>query len=98
MDLLIAVVGNAVADAGFRELLWSNPIQALSTRGFRLTKGETEMLEAIFLNAPPEVRETFKRLDDQVDQQLSKSPTVACTGRPCKWSVYYDGAVTSKGS
>ena len=29
MDLLIAVVGNAVADAGFGDLLWVDPIQAI---------------------------------------------------------------------
>jgi hypothetical protein len=89
MDLLIAVVGNAVADAGFRDLLWVDPVQAISTRGFRLTKGEVEMLMAIFKNAPAEVRNAFKLLDDQIDDQLGKVPTVACTGRPCKWSVYY---------
>ena len=92
MDLLIAVVGNAVADAGFRDLLWVDPVQAISTRGFRLTKGEVEMLVAIFKNAPDVVRDAFKVLDDQVDAQLGKVPTVDCTGRPCKWSVYYQAS------
>jgi hypothetical protein len=48
MDLLVTVIGNAVVDHQFRARLLQNPRAAIDEWGFRLTKGELEMLEAMF--------------------------------------------------
>jgi hypothetical protein len=48
MDLLITVIGNAVVHEGFREKLFDDPIDAINTWGFHLTKGDLELLIDIF--------------------------------------------------
>ena len=54
MDLLVTVIGNAVVDPQFRSRLLQNPRAAIDEWGFRLTKGEVEMLEAMFRQPAPE--------------------------------------------
>jgi len=54
MDLLITVIGNAVADTEFRERLLRDPLTALDEWGFRLTKGEIEMMQEVLPRASEE--------------------------------------------
>jgi len=86
MDLLITVLGNAVVHEDFREkLLTGDPVAEAEAWGFRLTKGENEMLHLIFNGGSnkKELREQFNGLADQVYANLK---ILACE-RPCKMSV-----------
>jgi hypothetical protein len=90
MDLLITVIGNAVADANFREALLNDPLAAIQEWGFRLTKGDVEMLLAIFHDQS--LRDEFKDLEDGVYGQFHKYLVPDCTGRPCRLSAYHPSA------
>jgi len=86
MDFLVTVIGNAVVDPLFREELLANPRASIDTWGFRLTKGELEMLEVMFTNGQMELREKFRALEDVLYQNLEKLIPTACD-RPCRMSV-----------
>ena len=85
MDLLITVLGNAVVQADFRDRLLRNgdPVRAAEEWGFRLTKGENEMLTQIFTGSPAyieELKERFEKLEYQV------YINTGCA-KPCKMTV-----------
>lgn len=89
MDLLITVLGNALVQDEFRETLLSgNPVAAAEAWGFRLTKGEREMLELIFKDGDDtykkELLDLFERLEDKVYENIQR---VYMCERPCKMSV-----------
>ena len=86
MDLLVTVIGNAAVDPLFREKLLANPRDAVDTWGFRLTKGEIEMLEAMFTKRQEEVEEKFKALENALYENLEQLIPKACD-RPCRMSV-----------
>jgi len=86
MDLLVTVIGNAVVDSLFREELLANPRQAVDNWGFRLTKGEVEMLEAMFSTAKSELKEKFLGLEDALYTNLENLILSPCD-RPCRMSV-----------
>ena len=86
MDLLVTVIGNAVVDPLFREELLANPRVSIDTWGFRLTKGEVEMLEAMFTDRQMELKEKFAALEDALYKNLEKLIPTACD-RPCRMSV-----------
>lgn len=89
MDLLITLIGNAVADPVFRARFLENPIDIVEHYRFRLTKGEHEMLEAVFVGLTPKEKEEFEgaflALQNIVYAKLAtKEP---CTP-PCKLSLF----------
>jgi len=85
MDLLVTVIGNAAVDPLFREKLLENPRDAIDTWGFRLTKGEIEMLEAMFTERQ-DLKERFKALENALYENLEQLIPEACD-RPCRMSV-----------
>ena len=86
MDFLVTVIGNAVVDPLFREKLLANPRGAIDTWGFRLTKGEVEMLEAMFTHEQEKLKKKFHGLEDALYENLAKLIPAPCD-RPCKMSV-----------
>lgn len=95
MDLLIAVVGNAVVDPVFRKELLDHPVQALDDWGFRLTKREVELLEEMFaqLGARKEdLADKFeclgKALYRNIDEAGKRMVAPICPKKTCVMSVY----------
>ena len=85
MDLLITVLGNALVQGKFRERLLSgeDPVREAETWGFRLTKGEGEMLRAMFTGSDEyieDLRTKFDALEDQVYINMT-------CDKPCKMTV-----------
>ena len=48
MDLLVTLIGNAAVDPFFRKRFLDNPVDTADEYGFRLTKGEFEMMKTVF--------------------------------------------------
>jgi hypothetical protein len=66
MNLLI-IIGNAVVDYHFRALLLQNDPQSIvEAYGFRLTKGEMLMLNALFTQNTMKLNNFFQALEDQI--------------------------------
>ena len=85
MDLLITVLGNAVVQGDFRDRLLSgeDPVREAEAWGFRLTKGEGEMLRDMFTGSAEYIeglRKKFDALEDQVYINMN-------CARPCKMTV-----------
>jgi hypothetical protein len=88
MDLLLTVLGNALAQDDFRETLFEgDPVAAAEAWGFRLTKGDGEFLTQIFTGDEAYIAELKERFDNLYDQLYLNiaSPTVC--GKPCKFTV-----------
>jgi hypothetical protein len=83
MDLLVTVIGNAVVDPLFREELLANPRAAIDTWGFRLTKGEVEIMEAMFSSHQTVLREKFLGLEEA----LYKNLEIFACDKPCRMAV-----------
>jgi len=88
MDFLITVLGNALVQDEFRETLFNgDPVAAAEAWGFRLTKGEGEMLKLIFTGDDDyknQLRARFDSLETQVYVNIKEA--FACD-RPCRMSV-----------
>ena len=83
MDLLVTVIGNAVADAEFRERLLKDPLATLDKWGFRLTKGEVDMMEELLGNGTKEaLRNKFQALHEALYGEN------LCPRKTCKMSAY----------
>jgi hypothetical protein len=87
MDLLVTVIGNAVVHPDFRKALLKDPPAAIDEWGFRLTKGEEEMLIQIFGDA--ERKEEEKK---EMEQKLYELETLVYKyippcGKPCRMSI-----------
>ena len=83
MDLLITVIGNAVADTEFRERLLRDPLTALDEWGFHLTKGEIEMMQEVLPRASEEeLRNKFQALHETL---YAKN---YCPTKRCSMSAY----------
>jgi len=83
MDLLITVIGNAVADIEFRERLLKDPLTTLDQWGFRLTKGEVEMMEEVLhRESEVELKNKFQALHETL---YGKN---FCPTKTCKMSAY----------
>ena len=83
MDMLITLIGNAAVDPVFRAKFLADPLKVAETYGFRMTKGEVEIMLAVF------DKKNAKRLADafQVLQDaLYVNPI--CPRPPCLWSLY----------
>jgi len=98
MELLITLIGNAVVDPIFRERFLKNPDKTLDEYGFRLTKGEFEMMKAVFGNLTQQkekkdaLERAFLALQNIVHEHLSKAElTRRPCNPPCFWSIYPPG-------
>jgi|HubBroStandDraft_6_1064221.scaffolds.fasta_scaffold931413_1 hypothetical protein len=98
MDLLITLIGNAAVDPGFRELFLDNPLRTADEYGFRLTKGDFQIMTAMFTRMDDDerarVEAAFKALEDILYAKMDSSALSApppkrppCT-RPCSMSIY----------
>ena len=86
MDLLITVLGNAVVHDKFRETLFNgDPVAAVEAWGFRLTKGDNELLREIFKGDRIYIND-LKGKFNELYEQVYKNILSNC-GRPCKMSV-----------
>ena len=98
MDLLITLIGNAAVDPGFRELFLDNPLGTADEYGFRLTKGDFQIMTAMFTRMNDEerarVEDAFKALENILYSKMESAALAApppkrppCT-RPCSLSIY----------
>ena len=96
MDLLITLIGNAAVDPGFRELFLCDPLGTADNYGFRLTKGDFQIMTAMFTNLNEEERTSlenaFKALENLLygkmeNAALTPPPKTKCT-KPCTLSLY----------
>jgi hypothetical protein len=85
MDLLVTVIGNAIADPAFCERLLVDPRGAIDEWGFRLTKGEQKMLDAMFTKGKKEkLAKGFESLQGMLlEEEGTKGLVVGCTTRRC---------------
>jgi hypothetical protein len=85
MDLLITLIGNAAVDPLFRKKFLDNPIATVENYHFRLTKGEYEMLQTVFVGLDPTKKAAmengFQVLEDVLYLNLK-------CGKPCNWSIF----------
>jgi hypothetical protein len=86
MDLLITLIGNAAVDPKFRKRFLDNPVDIADHYRFRLTKGEFEIMQAMFGNLTPaekkQLEEAFSLLEKKLYAKLRN-----CTP-PCFMSIY----------
>ena len=85
MDLLVTVIGNAIADPAFCKRLVDDPRGAIDEWGFRLTKGEINMLDAMFTKKKKD--KLLKEFDSLQGMLLEgdgvKGLVVGCNTRQC---------------
>jgi hypothetical protein len=97
MDLLITLIGNAAVDPGFRKLFLDNPLETADYYGFRMTKGDFQIMTAMFAKLSNEERAAleaaftavevllYAKVDDAaLAPPFKKAP---CT-KPCSLSLY----------
>jgi hypothetical protein len=71
MELLVTLIGNAAVDPNFRTEFLANPVATVKKYGFRLTKGEYEMMTAVFNNHDREdLRHAFENLENKLYRRL----------------------------
>jgi hypothetical protein len=94
MDLLITLIGNAAVDPGFRKLFLEDPLGTADKYGFRLTKGDFELMTAVFTKLNDRERDcmerAFKALEGELYgklETLAVLPPRKCM-KPCAWSIY----------
>lgn len=92
MDFLITVIGNAAVDPGFREDLLKNARKTIDAWGLRLTKGDVEMMNAMFGSRTKELEEKFKALEDVLYDNLDRDKEAKCD-RPCRMSISQPGSL-----
>jgi hypothetical protein len=89
MDLLITLIGNAIVDANFRKRFLDNPIDIVDHYRFRLTKGDFELLQKVFVgldaNKKKQMEDAFLVLENMLYAPLED--VGACSHRPCTWSL-----------
>jgi hypothetical protein len=88
MDFLITLIGNAAVDPNFREVFLNDPVDTIDRFGFRLTKGDYEMMMRVFTSLDDkekaDLKQAFGVLEDRLYRRLP------CT-HPCFWSIHLPG-------
>jgi len=100
MELLITLIGNAAVDPIFREHLLKDPVNTVDEFGFRLTKGEFQMMKTVFADLKQgekdDLEQAFLALEKVLYNNLStrtpkaELPKHACQP-PCSWSIFPPG-------
>ncbi len=99
MEFLITLIGNAVVDPLFRERFLNDPVETADQYGFRLTKGEFDMMRTVFAkletNEKDDLEQVFFALEEVLYNNLwTRAQKVGllhdpkCPTRPCLWSVF----------
>lgn len=93
METLITLIGNAAVDPFFRKRLLDNPVDLVDAYGFRFTKGDFEMMKAIFAdleeNEKEEMNGAFNKLEGLLYKNLEGMSWIC--GHPCNMSIYPPG-------
>ena len=96
MDFLITLIGNAAVHPQFRELFLKDPVRIAERYGFRLTKGEYEIMTTVFAKLEDPERERLERaflaLEEELYRRLNIDtlavlPPKKCM-KPCAWSLW----------
>lgn len=94
MELLVTLIGNAAVDHFFRNRFLANPVDTVDKYGFRLTKGDFEIMETMFANLKPkekdELEQAFFVLENLLYKKLDSEEPSIC-GHPCKMSIFPPG-------
>jgi hypothetical protein len=94
MELLVTLIGNAAVDPFFRKRFLDSPVDTVDEYGFRLTKGDFEIMEAMFANLTAtekaDVERAFVTLENWLYRKLESKEILKC-GRPCLMSIYPPG-------
>lgn len=85
MDLLITLLGNVAVDPSFRERFLKDPVDTADEYGFRMTKGEFELMKTVFADLTPMERNALEGAFAGLQDLLYKSTNCH---PPCAWSVY----------
>jgi len=94
MDLLVTLVGNAAVDPGFRKKFLDDPLGTADAYGFRLTKGDFEIMYTVFYNLTDTQKAELDRVFHALEIALySKLDAVAALPpkrcmKPCGWSIF----------
>ena len=96
MDLLVTLIGNAAVHPGFRTLFLENPERIAEAYGFRLTKGDYEIMTTVFANLGKEDLEKLVAAFETLENELYKRLQVETLGvlpprkcmKPCSLSIY----------
>jgi len=94
MELLVTLIGNASVDPFFRRRFLDNPVDTVDEYGFRLTKGDFEMMKAMFADLTQtekaDVEQAFVTLENWLYKKLDSYEISKC-GRPCYLSIFPPG-------
>jgi len=101
MNFLVTLIGNAAVDPNFRKWFLDDPVQTAEVYGFRFTKGDFQMMEAVFVGLTPaektEMEAAFKNLQDKLYAKIeakvefymaSALERIQPCHPPCAWSIY----------
>jgi len=83
MDVLVTVIGNVVVDPYFRKRFLDDPVGITDAYGFRLTKGDFEMMKTMFADLTPTEKNAFEEAFGDLQHLLYK----VCDP-PCHHSIY----------
>ena len=87
MEFLITLIGNAAVDPNFRKRFLTDPVETIDHYGFRLTKGDYELMLEVFSRLTPgqknELEQAFLNLQDQLYARIKGHCTT-----PCFWSIF----------
>jgi hypothetical protein len=86
MDLVITLIGNAAVHPKFREIFLNDPIGTADKYGFRLTKGDFEIMSTVFANLKEEERGRMEQAFKDLEEELYMKLKPTCM-KPCKWSL-----------
>jgi len=91
MELLVTLIGNAAMDPFFRKHLLDDPVQIVDAYGFRLTKGDFEMMTAMFAKLEEtdkaHLNQAFQTLENLLYRKVEAIPHITCP-RPCRPSLF----------
>jgi len=86
MDLLITIIGNAAVDPIFRKRFLDDPVDTIDHYGFRLTKGDFELMKTVFASLAPAEKEKMEQTFSNLEMMLYDN--LKMCRPPCNWSVY----------
>lgn len=90
MDVLITLIGDAAVDPNFRKEFLANPSGTIDRYGFRLTKGDYDLMMQVFGKLTPtqivELDHAFATLQDKLYAKLAQQQG-PCKP-PCFWSIH----------
>jgi len=85
MDLLVTVIGNVAVDPYFRKRFLDDPVKITDDYGFRLTKGDFEMMKTMFADLTRAEKEALLEAFGALERLLyQKSPC----NPPCHHTIY----------